>query len=580
MPELKARDVMTRSFLKAQTGMPLGKIRELAEDEGFEAVVFYHGEEIKGVIGREALLRSLEQGIKTAEFLFGKGDPVRVSGDDPAGRVISLINQVAGGLLVIEENSVAGVITAEILMRRLYREREKSQAYLDTLLNYASEAICAINDKEEVEYWNPRAEILYGIKEKDIKGRLIGDFFTNILVSQSIKNKKVFREVYHQPRDGAHVLITSVPVSEGDKRVIGSLSLERDIADIVYFNEELSKTSFKVSLLKNEINRLSRKDAFSKIYGHSTVIKETIKIAKKYAATEATLLITGESGSGKELFAQAIHEESDRRDKPFVAVNCSAIPQTLFESEIFGYEGGSFTGAFKEGKPGKFELAHGGTLFLDEIGDLDPGAQVKLLRVLQEKVLYRIGGTRPVKVDVRIIAATNRNLENLVKDKIFREDLFYRLNVIMLQIPSLRERREDMPELVYLLTQELAAIHGKKINGVDPEIMVAFMNCNWPGNVRELRNVLERMVILEEEEMLTQSSLPDYLRYNASPGILISSEGTNINLNELTEQTERQIIVEALKKAANNKAEAARALGIPRSSLYYRMKVLGLVTEN
>ena len=579
MPGLRAVDIMNASFLMADAGLQLGELRQKIAEKGFAAAVLTEEGRVKGAVGQKEIAL-LKNDTAAAAHFFNLAEPVSVREDLPIERVAELMQEGPGVILVTGEAGVTGVITAESLVRGLLLERQKGQAYLDTLLRYSSEAVCAIGHRGEVEYWNPRAESLYGISAADIKGRPIGHFFSNLLVTQSLKDKKIFREVYHQPREGAHVLITAVPVLTGDGSTIGSISLERDIADIVYFNEELSKTAFKVSQLKSELSRLRKKDPFSRIHGHSSTIKETVKVARKYAATGATLLITGESGSGKELFARAIHEESDRSHSPFVAVNCSAIPQTLFESEIFGYEGGSFTGALKKGRRGKFEMADGGTLFLDEIGDLDPGAQVKMLRVLQEKVLYRVGGTNPVKVDVRIIAATNRDLESMVQEGTFREDLFYRLNVITLKLPALRDRREDMPELVYLLIQELAAVHGKKITGIDPRVMVAFMSYHWPGNVRELRNVLERMVILEEEETIRENNLPEIFNLAAPPDIPAGGGGAEVSLAEATGRAERQMIVEALARASGNKASAARILRMPRSSLYYRMKVLGLMSEN
>lgn len=575
MAKLSVKDIMTRSFIQADDES-VKILHQQPDNKDWDAVILREKSgKVKGVIGRGQIIQA--QGRLECLTL---AEPATLSEDDQIDHAISLLLKGSGGVLIMDrDGNITGAIALEILVKKLFSGWQKSRAQLDTLLRCASEAICVINDREEVEYWNPSAEALYDIREKDILGQPISEFFTSLMVTKSLRDGKVFKDLYHQPREGAHVLITAVPVPVGD-RIIGSMSLERDIGDIVYFNEELSKTSLKVGQLKKEINRLSKNDAFGRIYGHSTIIKETISIAKKYAATEATLLITGESGSGKDLFAQAIHEESNRSQQPFVAVNCGAVPQTLFESEVFGYEGGAFTGAFKEGKPGKFELANGGTLFLDEIGELELGAQVKLLRVLQEKMIYRVGGTRPIRVDVRIIAATNRDLEKMVKEGRFREDLYYRLNVITLALPPLRERRADLPELVYLLTQELAAVHNKKIAEIDPQVMVAFMNYNWPGNVRELRNVLERMVILADDEVLRQDTLPGFLKIMTPPDLLVTVPGGNAKITEVTEQAERQMIMEALKKTSNNKAEAARILGIPRSSLYYKMKILGLATKN
>jgi len=579
MPGLKVKNIMTRSFIQVAGETLLEEIQSQVRDGQWEAVILLAGNgAIKGVVSGDRILDSRAVGSKASD-IFLRADPVSLSEEENISNILPLLREGKGGFLVKgAEGEITGVIPRDNLVGKLIGGWQKSQALLDTLLEYASEAVCVINQREDVEYWNPRAEVLYGIRQENILGRPIGSFFTNLLVSRSLRDNKTFRDLYHQPREGAHVLITSAPVPVGEK-IIGSVSLERDIADIVYFNEELSKTGFKMGLLKKEINRLSKKDPFSKIYGHSTIIKKTISIAKKYAATDTTVLITGESGTGKELFAQAIHDESNRSQRPFVAVNCSAIPNTLFESEIFGYAGGAFTGAFKEGKPGKFELADGGTLFLDEVGELDPSVQVKLLRVLQEKILYRVGGTRPIKYNVRVITATNRNLEKLVDEGRFREDLFYRLNVITLSLPPLRDRREDMPELAYLLAQELADHHGRKIVEFDPKVMVAFMSYHWPGNVRELRNVLERMVILAEDEVIRYESLPQLLKIKTPSGMIDVCRG-GVRLTEVTHQAERQMIMEALEKSNNNKLKAAKILGIPRSSLYYKMKILGIMSEN
>lgn len=579
MPGLKVKDIMTRSFICVDAASLLEKIKSQVRDGDWEAIILLADNgEIKGIVSGALILNSQAVGSKASD-IFPWVNPISLSEEEGIGNILPLLQEKKGGALVKgAEGKITGVIPRDTLVSKIIGGWQKSQALLETLLQYAGEAICVINEREDVEYWNPRAEVLYGIREQDILGRPVGSFFTNLLVSRSLRDRKVFRDLYHQPREGAHVLITSAPVPVGDS-IIGSISLERDIADIVYFNEELSRTGFKMGLLKKEINRLSKKDPFSRIYGHSTIIKKTISIAKKYAATDTTVLITGESGTGKELFAQAIHDESNRSQRPFVAVNCSAIPNTLFESEIFGYEGGAFTGAFKEGKPGKFELADGGTLFLDEVGELDPSVQVKLLRVLQEKILYRVGGTRPIKFNVRVIAATNRNLEKMVDEGRFREDLFYRLNVITLSLPPLRDRREDMPELAYLLAQELADHHGRKIVEFDPKVMVAFMGYHWPGNVRELRNVLERMVILAEDEVIRHESLPEFLRIKTPSGMIDGYRGS-IKLTEVTHQAERQMIMEALEKSNNNKLKAAKILGIPRSSLYYKMKTLGIMSEN
>lgn len=264
MAELRIRDIMTRSFIQADAGL-LQELQKQPDNKDWEAVIFRERSgKVKGIVGKGQLRG-------TAGHCMDLAEPFILSEEDEIDKAISLLQQGRGGILVTDgAGNITGVITPEALVKQLFAGWKKSQANLETLLKYASEAICIINDREEVEYWNPRAEVLYGIREKEILGRPIGKFFTNLMVTQSLRDGKVFKELYHQPREGAHVLITAVPIPAGE-RVIGSMSLERDIAAIVYFNEELSKTSVKVGQLKKEISRLSKKDAFSRIYGHSTV---------------------------------------------------------------------------------------------------------------------------------------------------------------------------------------------------------------------------------------------------------------------------------------------------------------------
>jgi transcriptional regulator with PAS, ATPase and Fis domain len=345
-------------------------------------------------------------------------------------------------------------------------------------------------------------------------------------------------------------------------------------------NQEISKANTKLTFLQKEIDKIQNvgKKAFKNIYGHSPRLKEVVSMATKVASTNAAVLIRGESGTGKELFAKAIHLASQRGEGPFVAINCGAIPANLFESELFGYEGGAFTGADKKGKKGSFELANGGTLFLDEIGEMDYAMQVKLLRVLQENVFFRIGGAKEVRVDVRIVAATNKDLEEMVEKGKFRRDLYYRLNVVAMEIPPLRDRKGDIPELVYEFMNEFSQQHNKKIDDISSDLMTAFLKYDWPGNVRELRNIIERLVVLAEGPVINKEFLPpllqDKLRSRAG------SVPSGLILETATRDVERSIILKALAGAGGNKAKAAQTLGIPRSTLYYRMSKLEISDDD
>ena len=335
--------------------------------------------------------------------------------------------------------------------------------------------------------------------------------------------------------------------------------------------------AFQMMRLSNENLRLHQqlveRFSFSNIIGGSKKMQELFEMTGRVSQTDSTVLISGESGTGKELIARAIHFNSKRRDKNFVAVNCSSIPETLLESELFGYIKGAFTDAVKD-KEGKFEFADGGTLFLDEVRDLPIELQPKLLRVLQEKEIDKIGGSRPVKIDVRIIAATNRSLEDAVKSGEFREDLYYRLSVVPLTVPPLRERKDDIPLLVQHFLHKFNAGHCK----IDAEVMAAFKMFHWPGNIRELENVIERALVLGQDKgRITLQDIPENIgRKDISQveRLLIDIPDEGIQLEEV----EKGLILYALKIKNHNQTQAANFLGITRQTLIYRMEKYGIKT--
>ncbi|UCE05326.1 MAG: sigma-54-dependent Fis family transcriptional regulator [bacterium] len=320
----------------------------------------------------------------------------------------------------------------------------------------------------------------------------------------------------------------------------------------------------KKQLAKENIDlrdKLKDKYSLDNIIGQSEAMQKVYQMVEKVAPRDAMVLIRGESGTGKELIAQAIHQLSQRAEGEFVAVNCAALPETLLESELFGYEKGAFTGAEKP-RRGRFELAAGGTLFLDEIGDLSPATQVKLLRVLQSKEITRLGSEETIQVDARTIAATNRNLEELMKAGTFRDDLYYRLNVFPIYLPPLRERRDDLPELVTHFLKK----NDQPEDKIDSQAMRALMNYPWPGNIRELENIIERMIILSGDDKITLDLLPPQFQ-----GITTTSDSLSIEIPEQglsIDEVEKQLINKALKKAGGNKSRAAKLLGITRRKLY------------
>jgi two-component system response regulator AtoC len=316
--------------------------------------------------------------------------------------------------------------------------------------------------------------------------------------------------------------------------------------------------------------RLEERYRFENIITKSSRMQQVIEVIKVVAKSNATVLITGETGTGKELVARAIHSQSHRRDRPFVAVSCAALPESLLESELFGHEKGSFTGAYAQ-KKGKFEVANRGTLFLDEIGEMNANTQVHLLRVLEEKEFNRVGGNEPIKIDVRVISATNRDMKQAIAEGKFREDLYYRLNVVNIELPPLRERTEDIPLLARHFLKRFALENQKKITGFSPQATDFLLKHEWPGNVRELENAIERAVILSQNSVIEVADL--YQRN------LIPAGSTTSPVRSL-KQVEKEHIQNVLSETGGNYTEAARILGVSRMTLYNKAKIYGLNVKN
>lgn len=371
--------------------------------------------------------------------------------------------------------------------------------------------------------------------------------------------------------------------------ILGVLSVDRIFADRVALEEDLRVLEIVSTLIgqaikiyeayekeKNEKEHLffevKSKYSLPNIVSVSDKMEEVIRMAVKVANSKVTVLLRGESGTGKEVIARAIHYQGIRSKGPFIALNCAALPETLLEAELFGYEKGAFTGAHTT-KPGRFELANGGTIFLDEIGDISQAIQVKLLRVLQEQTFERLGGTKPIKVDVRIIAATNRDLETMVKEGKFREDLYWRLNVVPIFVPPLRERREDIPPLIEHFLTKFSREYGKSIR-LSSRALEILKSYSWPGNVRELENTIERMIVLAEKETIDEEDIPSYIRdaSRTQPPCVVE---TNSLIKDV-ENLERERILDALRKTNFNKSRAARILGITLRQINYKISKYGI----
>lgn len=443
-----------------------------------------------------------------------------------------------------------------------------AEAYTDGIISIDSDGI--------VTHFNRHAEIILGLKADSILNKNYQNVITCDSITEALKTGT--------PLDSAHSIIKTdgrkIPVILN----IEPIKYDYIIQGVVCFFQELNKTRKKFE----SFNLANTRYSFDQIKGDSSAIQKVKDFAKKIAQSDSTVLLLGESGTGKELFARAIHDSSKRKDMPFITINCSAIPEALLESELFGYESGSFTGASKSGKPGKFELAHRGTLFLDEIGDMPLSLQPKILRVLQEKVIERVGGTNSIPVDVRIIAATHRNLPELIKENLFRQDLYYRINVIPINLPPLRQREEDIIPLSRYFLKKYANLLSKDINGFEQDTIVLLLKYDWPGNVRELENAIEYAVNIETGHLVSPINLPELIFSSQLNERIEANDVPNEELDPVIDnslklvvtESERQQIINALSMYRNTtkgKKQTAEYLGISLSTLYRKIKELNII---
>ncbi|MDR0270512.1 sigma 54-interacting transcriptional regulator [Paenibacillus sp.] len=492
-------------------------------------------------------------------------------------------------LAIVLRNGVPiGYVAAQDMIEAATLAHGHLEAYFSTTLETLNPdvAITLINEEGHVAVWTSGAEHIFSIQKNEIIGKPASDFFP-VDRLQSLKTLETGESVHkmqHRPRQDMFVLINSAPVKLDDK-IIGAVAAESDLSTQMRLHQELLHMTSKVHHLQKEVAILSpSKDPFQRIKGTSLAIKKCIDTIRKISSTKATVLIQGESGTGKELFAEAIHHSREPEGAPFIAINCGAIPAALFESELFGYERGAFSGADPKGKKGKIELASGGTLFLDEIGEMPLDMQVKMLRVLQEKNYFAVGGTQLKKADCRIIAATNRNLEKMITEGSFREDLYYRLNVVLMDIPALRERKEDIYELTQSFLHEFSLVYGRHIQSFTPDVFEDLLQYDWPGNIRELRNTIERLVIFSSDGEIKREYLPANIYSGDRKPATPSTNANDLNITEMDgagfqarlDEFERYLLQKTLEAAGGNKLAIAKQLGISRATLYNKLKRLKL----
>jgi len=499
---------------------------------------------------------------------------------DKSGNVLGILD-LSGPSNEAHLHTLGMVVAAEEAIREQMRIRQKNReltlanSQLTNIIQTTSDGVITFDENGFVTRLNPASEQILGKNSRDLVGKPVKGIFGDRarFVDSLLAGNESFHdvEIMVDSIDGLiHCLASGKPILDDQGVFTGGLMLVRPIERVLKL-----------------VNRFSGAQAafhFKDIIGESTEIQEAIRVASLAAPSMSTVLLQGESGTGKELFAQAIHNRSPRKKGPFVAVNCGAIPRELIASELFGYEEGAFTGAKRGGRPGKFELASGGTLFLDEIGDMPLEQQVALLRVLQDKKVTRIGGSKAIPVDIRVICATNKNLFKEVEKGNFRQDLYYRVNVITINIPPLRERPEDIPVLFKHFLERISKEWGRSFEYVDPEVVECLKRYHWPGNVRELQNVVERMVSIAEGNRITPDYLPveiyrPWYPENHEP----SSLSQVVRITEEREKRKRmqaekecRRILDLLSKHGGNVSRVAKELGFSRNTIYRKMKLYNI----
>ena len=452
-------------------------------------------------------------------------------------------------------------------------ELKEKICFYETILDNIYNGVMITDPEGKIIFFSKTYGNFLGIDPKETIGKNCTEVIEN--TRMDIVAKTGIPEIDQPHRImGQDMVVQRIPIKmNGNVIAVYGQVMFKDVRDVHALARKLNVLESKVEFYEKELETLrSSKYTINNIVGKSEKIIELKRLALKAAKTNAPVLLIGESGTGKELFAHAIHHASDRRTHPFIRLNCAAIPKDLLEAELFGYEPGAFTGAGTKGKPGKFELAHRGSIFLDEISDLPLEMQPKLLRVLEEKEMERLGGTHLTKCDFRLIVATNENLDRCVDEGKFRKDLYYRLNVIPIQISPLRERKEDIPIIAEHLTQIINKDLGTHVTKISPEVVNIFQNYDWPGNVRELANILERIIYITEGDAIQFRHLPFFLQ-RMSEG---SSKLQPSLLRNLREDMEREALLHAIRISNDNKNKAAKLLGIHRTALYKKMKKLNI----
>ena len=518
------------------------------------------GQSVTKYFPETGLLRVFQQGASELGQQLTLGDKTLLSNRTP----LYCDDKLVGAVAVFQDITILQNVIDNLVIE--HEKTKQLQRTLEVVLEAAYEGLIVVNEQGIVTMTNEAFANFFETKPEAMIGKHINDVYDAKFPEVLVTGQPVHGYVH--VLNGHEIIASRVPITQ-DGKIVGALGkvVFRDVNELYALTKKVNSLRSELDYYKKSVIKKNG-SALQLLKGKNPRMASLVQMALRVAKSESTVLIRGESGTGKELFAQLLHAESLNPEAPFIKVNCAAVPGNLLESELFGYEEGAFTGARKGGKLGKFELADGGTLFLDEIGDMDMAMQVKLLRVLQEREIERLGSNRPRKIHVRLIAATNRDLETMIREKQFREDLYYRLNVVSLTVPPLRERVEDLDDLIQSFIKKFNRQFGQSVTGISEESRNILRKYRWPGNVRELENTIERAFNVLEGSEIQIKHLPNYLQILAGNQIHHFSGGM---LENILNSVEKEALLYALESANGSKVEAARTLGLSRAGLYKKL---------